>query len=71
MFSPKHDVSGSLQPERPVQTSETVAVHQCLRTQGAPVPAQHGLLAAVEVVKFLLGHGIVHVDSRKAQLTCL
>lgn len=53
---------------RPVRPSLCTSVRD---HRGASVPAQQGLLAAVEVVKLLLGHGIAHVDSRKAQLTCL
>lgn len=53
LFSPKHDVGGSLQPERPVQTSETVAVHQCVRKQ-LPYPLSTDSLQQYRLSNFCL-----------------
>lgn len=46
-------------------------MYQRLRTQGGSIPVQHRLLAAIEVVEFLLGHRIVYVNGRNAQFTSL
>lgn len=39
----------------------------CLWSQHNSLPVQYGLFAAVNVVKLLLGHGVVHVHGRDAQ----
>lgn len=76
LFSSKHDVSGSLQPDRRVQHSYSVALYctsgfTCLYSKHDSLPVQYGLLAAVKVFKFLLGHRVVNVHGWDTQLACL